>query len=124
MKLGRFFIDIHDENIMHILSQITDEKIRNVKQVCERYGFEVDDVRYYGVYEVDSNLGKKILKQTEIREMFNYETFLFGKNYSVPKYYGKYIEKDIVWILIENVTGDDLRNMTDELAISSANCLA
>lgn len=56
--------------------------------------------------------------------MFNYETFLFGKNYSVPKYYGKYIEKDIVWILIENVTGDDLRNMTDELAISSANCLA
>lgn len=65
MKLGRFFIDIHDENIMHILSQITDEKIRNVKQVCERYGFEVDDVRYYGVYEVDSNLGKKILKQTK-----------------------------------------------------------
>ena len=65
MDLGRFFIDIQDDKILYILSQITNDKIYNIRQVCERYGYEKDEVRYYDVYEVECALGNKILKQTE-----------------------------------------------------------
>lgn len=123
MKLGRFYNDIHDDKFLNILSQITNDKVQGIRQVCERYGYEEDEVRYYDVYEVEYATGKKVLKRTGAREVFNYETYLLGKNFSVPSYYGKYIEKDIVWILIENISGDDLRNMTDELAISAADSL-
>ena len=38
--------------------------------------------------------GKKILKTAGEREVFNYETYLIGKDFSVPYYYGKYIEEE------------------------------
>lgn len=124
MELGRFFVEVQDNHILHILSQITSEKIENVYQVCERYGFEEDEVRCYDVYEIECTHGKKVLKQTEAREVFNYETYLSKENYPVPKYYGKYIENNIAWILVEHIPGNDLRNMTDDLAIAGADCLA
>lgn len=124
MELGRFLISVQDENISYILSKIISDEIKNVYQVCERYGVEEDEVRYYDVYEVECASGKRVLKQTEAREVFNYETYLSDIDLPVPRYYGKYIEKDIIWILVEYVSGDDLRNMTDRLAIDSADCLA
>lgn len=124
MELGRFLIGVQDEGISHILSQIISDEIKSVYQVCERYGLEEDEVRYYDVYEVECASGKRVLKQTDTREVYNYETYLLDKNFPVPRYYGKYIQEDIVWILVEYVSGDDLRNMTDTLAIDSADCLA
>ena len=110
MELGRFFIDIQDDNILYVLSRITNDEIKRIRQVCERYDYEEEDVRYYDVYEVECTSGKKVLKKTGTRELFNYETYLSGNDYAVPFYYGKYIEEDSVWILIENISGDDLRD--------------
>lgn len=124
MELGRFLISVQEESILYILSQIISDEIKSVYQVCERYGLEEDDVRYYDVYEVECSSGKRVLKQTDTREVYNYETYLLDENFPVPRYYGKYIQEDIVWILVEYVSGDDLRNMTDALAIDSAECLA
>ena len=123
MELGRFFNKV-DDNIVHILSQIIDDEVKSIYQVCERYGKEEDEVRYYDVYEVEYISGKKILKKAGDREVFNYETYLKYKDFSVPYYYGKYEEENDIWILIEYVSSNELRNMTDDLAIASADCLA
>ena len=124
MELGRFYVEMNDNRILHILSGITGDEIKSLRQVCERYGFEEAEVRRYDVYEVECTSGKKVLKKTGAREAFNYEAYLVGRGFSVPEYYGKYIEGDVVWILVEAVQGNELRNMTDNLAIACADCLA
>ena len=92
--------------------------------MCERYGEAEDDVRYYDVYEVDTPSGSKILKKTSQREVCNYERFLRDSDFAVPAYYGKYEEGENIWILIENIHGNDLRDMTDAAALSAADSLA
>ena len=124
MAIGRFIRQVKDDNIEYIVSKIIDDEIESIHQVCERYGLETDEVRYYDVYEVELTSGKKVLKKADKREVFNYETYLTSKELSVPYYYGKYVKQDSIWILTQYVNGEDLRNMTDELAIASAECLA
>ena len=74
MELGRFLISAQDESISYILSRMISDEIISVHQVCERYGLEEDEVRYYDVYEVECTSGKRVLKQTDAKEVFNYET--------------------------------------------------
>lgn len=124
MELGRFYIEVSDGKILEILSHITNDEIKFIRQICERYGTGEDDVRYYNVYSIETSSGSKLLKMTDEREVFNYERYLSGRGFAVPFYYGKWMEKDSIWILIENVPGDDLRNMTDELAVLTADSLA
>lgn len=113
-----------DKNILEIILKISNEKVDKVSQVCERYGEGEDDVRYYDVYEVDTPSGSKILKKTSQREVCNYERYLRDSDFAVPAYYGKYEEGENIWILIENIHGNDLRDMTDAAALSAADSLA
>lgn len=46
-----------------------------------------------------------------------------NKHFSVPTCYGKCENGSDFWILIENITGNDLRNMTDELAMAAADSI-
>lgn len=120
MKFGRFYIEVNDNKIIDILSQITEDKVLEITQVCERYGFEEEDVRYYNVYSIKTSSGNRILKKCEEREVFNYETYLKDKNLPVPTFFGKYVDDENIWILIEEVVGDDLRDMSDELSVAAA----
>ena len=114
---------IDDKEIADIFKKISDEEICKIQQICERYGEEEDDVRYYDVYVITTSSGSKILKKTQCREVSNYEKFLKNKHFSVPTYYGKWENDNDFWILIENVTGNDLRDMTDELALAAADSI-
>ena len=44
MELGRFFNKVENDNISYILSQIVNDEIKSIYQVCERYGVEEDEV--------------------------------------------------------------------------------
>lgn len=123
MELGRFYRKVSDEKILEILSHITSDEIKSIYRICERYGEDEGDVRYYDAYEIETVSGSKILKKTNEREVFNYESYLADKEFAVPSYYGKRVEQEDVWILIEDVSGDDLRDMTDELAVLAAESL-
>ena len=118
-----FEIEIENKEIIEIFKQISDEKIKKIMQVCERYGEGEDEVRYYDVYEIITPSGSKILKKTGKREVSNYENFLMNKHLPVSTYYGKWENEDDIWILIENISGNDLRDMTDELALSAADSI-
>lgn len=124
MVKGRIYIKTYEKSILDIVSYITNDEIISIEQVCERYGEGINDVRYYDVYRVTTSLGSRILKLSNKREAFNYENYLVGKRFAVPFYYGKWIIQDKVWIMIENVLGSDLRDMTNELAILVADSLA
>ena len=60
MAIGRFIRQVKDDNIEYIVSKIIDDEIESIHQVCERYGLETDEVRYYDVYEVKLTSGKKV----------------------------------------------------------------
>lgn len=124
MNNGIFEIDINDEKIDTIIHRITDEKVSRIRRVCERYGEGADDVRYYDAYIISFPSGMKVLKKTDEREAFNYETYLSDKGFAVPHYYGKWVTENEVWILTQNIDGADLRDMTDELALAAADTLS
>lgn len=123
MEPEKFLTAVPEEKILHILSRITKGQAMGLRQVCQRYGPGENEVRRYDAYQAETDSGRRILKKTGQREAFNYETYLAGKGYPVPDYYGKYVDGDDVWILIEAVSGQDLRHMTDALAIQTADCL-
>lgn len=123
MEIGRFFVETSDPQIYEIVSRITGETVTGIQRVCERYGTAEEDIREYDVYRVKMPGGDKILKLTEGREAFNYETYLSGGNYAVPGFYGKWTNGEDVWILLEDVSGEDLRDMTEKLAVQAAECL-
>lgn len=124
MELGAYKIDNDGKSICDVFKKISEEEILRVQQVCERYGEEEEDVRHYDVYVVETPLGSKVLKCTEAREAENYERYLRRDGLPVPRYYGKWEDKEKTWILIEAIPGNDLRDMTDELAVLSAKSLA
>lgn len=124
MDTGRFEINVTDNKIRDIVFHITNEHTNTIRQVCERFGEAEDAVRYYNLYIVDTPSSSRVLKKTDEREAFNYEYYLSGKGFAVPQYYGKFVDKKDVWILIENIMGNDIRDMTDELALLSADSIS
>lgn len=124
MEIGRFEVEVKDNKIEEIIFHIMNEKAHAIRQVCERYGENEDEVRYYDAYYVDMSSGCKVLKKVDEREVFLYETYLAGKDFAVPQYYGKCMKENENWILIENIAGEDMRDMTDELAVLAADTLS
>ena len=67
---------------------------------------------------------KAILKKTEKIESDIYTKYLSKGDFNAPHLYGS-LEKDgDNWICIEMIEGNDLRDMTDEIALSAAKTLS
>jgi hypothetical protein len=125
--LGSFRKRISDQGIIRIFESIHGEHTTavSVEQFCQQWGEGKDEIRIYDVYLVITNSQKYILKKTDEAEKAIYETFLNDHpNFPVPVYYGSIQKDDGVWILIEFVAGDDVREMTDEIALAAADSLS
>ena len=61
-----------------------------------------------------------MLKKADKREVSNYEKYLKQKDFCVPKFYGRWDDGADIWIMLESIEGNDLRDMTDELAKAAA----
>jgi aminoglycoside phosphotransferase (APT) family kinase protein len=125
--LGSFRKRISDQGITEIFESIHGETTSDVsvEQFCEQWGEGEDEVRNYDVYLVITKSQEYILKKTDKAEKAIYETFLNNNpNFPTPTYYGSIQKDDDVWILIEYVAGDDVREMTDEIALAAAKSLS
>jgi hypothetical protein len=125
--LGSFRKRIKDQGIIGIFESIHGETtpVVSTERFCERWGEGEDEVRNYDVYLVITNSQEYILKKTDEAEKTIYETFLNNHpNFPVPVYYGSIQKDDGVWILIERVAGNDVREMTDEIALAAADSLS
>lgn len=124
MSEGRFSVYTEDKKVREIFSRLSGEPVVEIQQLCERYGSAEDDVRRYDVYTAELSEGSRVLKKTNRRELSNYQRYLGKTRLNVPRYFGSFEDGGDVWILLENITGKDLRDMTVELAISAADSLA
>lgn len=121
METGRFEVNEVSDEVMNIAVQIVeDDEIKSVTRICERYDQDEENIRKYDVYKIKTGNSERILKKVSEREVMNYENYLQGRNFNVPEYYGCYNDGKNLWIVIENIEGNDLRDMTDALAQSAA----
>ena len=124
MEIGQFEIKA-DDNIRNLAEKILGTGvILSMTRICERYGQEEAEFRQYDVYKIKTKNDTRIMKKASEREASNYEKYLGDKNFNVPKYYGKYIEDKDIWIVLENIEGEDLRDMTDEMARGAAESIS
>ena len=125
METGRFEVNEVSDEVMNIAEQIVeDDEIKSVTRICERYDQGDENIRKYDVYKIKTGNSERILKKVSEREVMNYENYLQGRNFNVPEYYGCYNEGENSWIVIENIEGNDLRDMTDALAQSAAESIS
>ena len=76
MELGTFEKEINSLEIMEIATRIIDEQIKSITRVCERYGSDEEDVRYYDVYYVKTISKQYVLKKKDRREVDIYNNYL------------------------------------------------
>ncbi len=125
MEIGIYETIVTDENISQICRRIAGAgEETDVLQICERYGTKPDEFRAYDTYKIYDSGEAKIIKKVELREYNNYLRYLKGKDLNVPKLLGSDTEEKDFWIMLENVEGQDLRDMTDELACAAADSIS
>ena len=93
-------------------------------QICEQYGTDPEEFRAYDTYKIYNSKEARIIKKVELREYHNYITYLNGNDFNVPKLLGNYTDGKDFWIMLENVEGHDLRDMTDQLACAAADSIS
>ncbi|WP_155830519.1 hypothetical protein [Butyrivibrio sp. NC3005] len=123
--MGQFEINEVSDRIQHLAENILGRGIiETMSRVCERYGLRENEFRKYDVYKIITKDGKRIMKKASDCEASNYKKYLNTNRFNVPSYYGSYVDGKDLWIILENIEGNDLRDMTDELAIEAAESLA
>lgn len=86
-------------------------------QFCDDSG---GGLRRYNVYKVAVNGQEQVLKRSERREIDVYRSYLAGRGFHVPEFYGYAMYDGHPWILLEYVAGPDLRDFTDGIALAAA----
>ena len=122
--MSKLTIESKDKKIREIAGCILGKKPSVIYQVCEKYGSDDEDIRYYDVYEIHTESGDYVLKKAGKYELFNYENYLKYMNFSVPTFFGGTKHGNDTWIILEKVDGEDLRDVTDEDVMAVADILA
>ena len=86
--MSKLTIESKDKKIREIAGCILGKKPSVIYQVCEKYGSDDEDIRYYDVYEIHTESGDYVLKKAGKYELFNYENYLKYMNFSVPTFFG------------------------------------
>ena len=121
MEVGMYEKEVKDKKIRKIAEKILpDTSIEKIYRICEQYGEEETECREYDVYKLVTAEGDRMLKKADEREASNYEKYLKQKDFCVPEFYGRRDEGADIWIMLESIEGNDLREMTDELAKAAA----
>ena len=121
MEIGMYEKEVEDKEIREIAERILpDTSFGKIYRICEQYGEEEADCREYDVYKLVTPEGDRMLKKADKREVSNYEKYLKQKDFCVPEFYGRWDDGADIWIMLESIEGNDLRDMTDELAKAAA----
>ena len=121
MEIGMYEKEVEDKEIREIAERILpDTSFGKIYRICEQYGEEEADCREYDVYKLVTPEGDRMLKKADKREVSNYEKYLKQKDFCVPEFYGRWDDGADIWIMLESTEGNDLRDMTDELAKAAA----
>lgn len=107
------------EMIVKEILQVESFSSFRVEQFCDD-GEEGCEVNRYNVYKIYANGIATVLKKSDEREIGVYQTFLQGKQFRVPKYYGNVRCDGTRWMLMEYLEGKDLRDFELKMAPACA----
>lgn len=125
MEIGKFERETESAEIRGIAERVLPGvSVGKICRVCEQYGERAEECREYDVYRLITDAGELFLKKSDAREAENYEKYLSRAAFRVPKYFGKTGTGGALWIALEAIEGEDLRDMTEERAIAAARSLA
>ncbi len=92
-----------------------------IDTIKQFYDDSENEERLYDVYRVFTDKGTCILKKSDKAEISIYKDFLEGHSFSVPRFYGSVEdERGVLWLLMEDIAGTDLREYSDEIAVAAA----
>lgn len=91
------------------------------ERFCEDDG---DYQRKYNVYKLTVDGKPFVLKKSDEKEAAIYRSFLQGRGFGVPEYFGSVEQGGILWLLMEHIDGPDLRKFTREMALACAETLS
>lgn len=117
-----FYIEESSPALYALCARLTEQPVRELLRICERFGPEEEDVRRYDVYRLRTEQGDYILKKADPWEQASYARYL--SDLPAPRCYGSGQEDGAQWLLLEWISGHDLRDMTEELAAAAAASLA
>ena len=121
MEIGMYEKEVENKEIREIAERILpDTSFGKIYRICEQYGEEEADCREYDVYKLVTPEGDRMLKKADKREVSNSEKYLKQKDFCIPEFYGRWDDGADIWIMLESIEGNDLRDMTDELAKAAA----
>ncbi|MEG2291494.1 MAG: phosphotransferase [Clostridium sp.] len=78
----------------------------------------------YNVYRITYNKEHFVLKKSNIDEILIYSKMLENNSFSVPRFYKNIKVDKTDWVLIEHVSGTDLREFNNEMAIATAHSIS
>lgn len=108
------------KNILKLINPMLSQQIH-----IERFHDNGEGLdRAYNVYKITADKQDYILKKSDDNEIGVYEKFLKGKNLPVPNFYGWTCFNNIKWILIEYISGTDLRRFNKYMASGCADSLS
>lgn len=119
--------DVSDLKVLHIYQKIVsskDEEHCAILQYCEKYGEGEDEIRYYDVFLIQTQSHEYVLKKTNQKEIDIYQHFLNKTSFHVPYFYGYVMIDRQIWMLIEHMKGNDVREMSDQTVMATANSLS
>lgn len=109
---------ITSQDIYNIAKELCEEEIKKIEQVCYRYGEETE-IRKFDTFYLTTAEHQYVMKLVDDLELYNYNNYLNNSGLPVPNLIHTF-ENAKKWILIEKISGDDLSEMTDDLAEAAA----
>ncbi len=116
---GHYLEKVTCDEIYTVARKLCEKDIAVIEQICYKYGEEESDVRRFDTYYVLTADNQYVMKLVEDLELSNYKNYLKDSDLPVPKLICSY-ENDKNWILINRIKGNDLTEMTDNLAEAAA----
>lgn len=112
-----------EELFLRIMPQAS---VCRIERYCERWGDAKDEVRRYDVYRILCKEGRYVLKRDrdtgeEARILCQYLT---DADFSVPRFCGEVCDAGECWLVTEEASGRDLRDMTDAACVAAAKAIA
>lgn len=125
MEIGMFERETESAEIREIAAQLLPgASVGKITRICEQYGEAAGECREYDAYRLATDAGALFLKKAGAREAENYEKYLSRAAFRVPKFFGKLERGGELWIALEAIGGEDLRDMTDARAKAAARSIA
>lgn len=116
---GHYLEKVTCEGIYTVAEKLCKNDIEMIEQLCYKYGEEESEVRRFDTYYVLAGDTQYAMKLVDDLELDNYKNYLKDSDLPVPNLICSY-ENDMNWILINRIKGNDLTEMTDDLAEAAA----